>query len=214
MTFRTRLTSSAFCLIMLVILGCSPKKPVDKTAYWKEQEARELKRILPIDLKVRGEELGAEIIDTVSRSFEKRLEKAIVITGVTGAINACNLEAMSIVKVLEDSLGVSIARISSRELSGSDSLNKIEKEIWEAYQYSPQSASLYTQESDPSNLIVTKPVYLSSKLCLSCHGNPELDVTEALSEKQMDKTIAGSTAGDLIGIWRVIIPKKTVVSLL
>ncbi len=199
---------------MLLLLGCSPKKPVDKTAYWKEQEARELKRILPIDLKVKGEDLGAEIIDAVSRSFEKRLEKAIVINGVAGAINACNLEAMFIVKELQDSLGVSIARISSRELNRSDSLNKIEKEIWEAYKYSPKSASLYTQEGDPSNLIVTKPVYLSSNLCLNCHGNPELDVTEALSKKQMDKTISGSNAGDLIGLWRVIIPKKTVVSML
>ncbi len=203
-------------LLVCFILSCSPEKPVDRTAYTKEREKRELKRILPADLIAAGEKLGKEVIEAATLEYQHQLKRAIVINGIEGAIDFCNLQAMDIIKQLEDSLGVSISRVTDKPRNPKNQLNDLEKEIWEAYEYAPTVSGTHVQEFDKESLIVTKPILISSTLCLNCHGAVGTEISEStnaiLKERYPSDMAKDYYTGDLRGMWRVIIPKKSVVS--
>ncbi|MFY0605477.1 MAG: DUF3365 domain-containing protein [Cyclobacteriaceae bacterium] len=203
-------------LLVFFILGCSPEKPVDRSAYTLEKQQRELKRVMPADLVAAGEKLGKEVIEKSSAIYLVQLKRAIVINGVDGAIDHCNINLIDKLKRIEDSLGVSITRVTDKPRNPSNSLSDLEKEIWEAYEYAPNVTSAQVQEYDKEQLIVTKPILISSTLCLNCHGSKgtEIDTKtqEAINKKYPNDNATGYYTGDLRGMWRIIIPKKSVVA--
>lgn len=201
-------------LILLLLLSCTPKKPVDREGYQQEKAERELKRLTPVELMAEGEVFGKKILRATASTFQKELKRAIVEKGISGAVDYCHLNATDLVKKYEDSLGVSIMRVTDRPRNPADTLSGIDKEIWEAYEYSP-NADAQLQELDEKTLILTKPITISTGLCLNCHGNPGSTITDEnykliQSKYPQDKAI-GYEVGDLRGMWRIIIPKKSVV---
>lgn len=211
-TFRL---SISLIFTFLVMIGCSPRKPVDRSGYSKEKEVRELKRLTSAELMVKGEELGKMILAAAADTLQSSLKRAIVENGVDGAIQFCNVHATGLVSDLEDSLGVSIMRVTNNPRNPKDSLTNIDRDIWEAYAYA-SSNEAQLQELDDQTLILTKPIMISTGLCLNCHGEPGNTITsenyDLIKSKYPNDQAINYQVGDLRGMWRIIIPKKSVVS--
>ncbi|MEQ8470280.1 MAG: DUF3365 domain-containing protein [Marinoscillum sp.] len=205
--------------ISLLLIGatfsCRPDKPVDREAVKQEMESRELKRVSEVDLMAKGDQIGRESLEVIESTFQTQLKTAVAKEGIAGAISFCNLNAMDIVKKLEDSLGISIKRVTDKPRNPADSLSGIEKEIWEAYAYSPQNGSAQIQELNKTALIYTKPIMINTGLCLSCHGEVDQEITKEnhslIQQLYPDDMAIGYKVGDLRGMWRLIIPKKVAV---
>jgi len=201
-------------IILFAITNCSPKKPVDRSEYVKEKEKREVKRLTKAELMVKAEELGKKVLAATASKFQSELKKAISEEGIDGAINYCNLHAIGIASKLEDSLGVSIKRVTDKTRNPADSITAIDREIWEAYTYAPAEKP-QIQELDEENFILTKPIMISNGLCLNCHGTPGETITQEnydlIKSKYPDDQAINYQVGDLRGMWRIIIPTKAAV---
>ncbi len=208
-----------FLIILIVTcgywLGCKPDKPVDREAIKKEMEGREIKRLTDAEIMAKGEEIAKQSLNITQQTFQQALTTAVEEQGVAGAITYCNTNAMEMVKKLEDSLGISIKRVTNKPRNPADSLSGIEKEIWEAYEYAPASASGQIQELSSTELIYTKPILISAGLCLNCHGRVGEELAtenhQLITELYPADQATGYQLGDLRGMWRLVVPKKTVV---
>ncbi|MEQ9306593.1 MAG: DUF3365 domain-containing protein [Marinoscillum sp.] len=214
-TYKNILFSTAILISGFVLIGCKPEKPVDRNAVKQEMESRELKRVSQADLLAKGEEIGKNVLEVTQKTFQTALTTAVSEEGISGAITYCNTNAMDIIRKLEDSLNISIKRVTDQPRNPKDSLTGIEKEIWEAYAYSPQNASTQILELDDKALIMTSPIIISSGLCLNCHGAVGNQITDEnhslIKELYPDDQATGYKVGDLRGMWSVVIPKKEVV---
>ena len=197
-------------------IGCKPDKPVDREAIKKEMEGREIKRLTDAEIMAKGEEIAKQSLAVAQSTFQKALTSAVKEKGVASAISYCNTNAMEIVKKLEDSLGISIKRVTNKPRNPEDSLTGIEKEIWEAYEYAPASAAGQIQEINSTELIYTKPILISSGLCLNCHGSIGNEISsenhKLITQLYPVDQATGYKLGDLRGMWRLILPKKVVVN--
>ncbi|WP_258100057.1 Tll0287-like domain-containing protein [Marinoscillum pacificum] len=212
------LIPTLICAFFLCLIGCKPDKPVDREAVKKELEAREFKRVTEGEIMAKGEEIAKSALKVTAQTFQSALMTAIQEEGVPGAIEYCNTNAMEIVKKLEDSLNISIKRVTNKTRNPADSLTGIEKEIWEAYNYDPSQATAQLQEFSDTELIFTQPIMIGSGVCLNCHGGVGAELTnenyEFIKTLYPNDQATGYQLGDLRGMWRLIIPKKTVVNAL
>ncbi|HCX21141.1 MAG: hypothetical protein CMB80_07560 [Flammeovirgaceae bacterium] len=215
MTPKNILFPGLLMILCLSILSCRPDKPVDREAVKKEMAAREFKRITDGEIMSRGEEIAKSALKVSAQTFQSSLMNAIQNEGVPGAIQYCNTNAMEIVKKLEDSLQISIKRVTNKTRNPADSLTGIEKEIWEAYSYDPSQATAQLQEFSDTELIFTQPIMIGSGVCLNCHGGVGAEITnenyQLIKSLYPNDQATGYNLGDLRGMWRLIIPKKTVV---
>ncbi|WP_421891957.1 Tll0287-like domain-containing protein [Marinoscillum sp.] len=200
----------------LCIYSCTPKKPVDREGFRQEKAARELKRIAPADLMQKGEQLGEEILSATASAYLNTLKRAIVENGISGAIGFCQLSASGIASDLQDSLGVTISRVTDKPRNPVNTLSASDKAIWEAYEYVPENLDGQIQEYDTENLIYTKPITIGSTLCLNCHGRAGSDITpenySLIKSQYPDDQAINYEVGDFRGMWRILLPKKAVVS--
>lgn len=198
-----------------ILFGCQPGKPVDRSAIKEELESRELKHVTEGELMAKGEELGKAIVEKSQKVLQQSLKRALAEGGVSGAIQYCNLNAYSIVKDLEDSLGVTISRVTNQPRNPKNKLLDTDKPIWEAYEYTPENASSQIQVLDEQHLILTKPIKITTGLCLNCHGTVGETLTEEnnalIQSLYPNDRATGYYTGDLRGMWRVVLPKKMVV---
>lgn len=201
---------------LFFLLSCQPNKPIDRSSYEADMEAQQIKHITEGELIAAGEKMGLEIIDTVEQAFLETLKRSIVEKSVTGAIPSCQIATLPITRKLQDSLQVSIVRLSDKPANPDHLLTDEEQTIWEAYQYAPENAHAQIQQRNEEELVLTKPIVLSSVLCQNCHGTTGVTVTsanaEALQKRYPDNQAFGYSPGDLRGMWRVVIPRKTVVN--
>jgi hypothetical protein len=200
----------------LCIYSCTPKKPVDREGFRQEKAARELKRIVPADLMLKGEELGEEILSATASAYLNTLKRAIVENGISGAIDFCQLSASGIAAGLQDSLGVTITRVTDKPRNPANMLSESDKAIWEAYAYMPENLNGQIQEYDAESLIYTKPITIGSTLCLNCHGQVGSDITpenySLIKSRYPNDEAVNYEVGNFRGMWRIIIPKKAIVS--
>lgn len=208
--FRIVVSSS-----LLMLAACQPNKPVDRSAIKEEMEARELRHVSDAELMARGEEIGKAITEAAQHALQEALKSALAEGGVPGAVQYCHLNALTLVRDLEDSLEVSIRRVTNRPRNPLDTLSSLEKQIWEAYEYSPENAEAQIQVLDKETLLFTKPIRITNGLCLNCHGAAGETLTpenhSLINQLYPEDQATGYRIGDLRGIWRVILPKKTVV---
>ena len=189
---------------MAFVWACNSGKPVDQSTIKAEKEARELKRISNADLMIAGDQLGQQVLREIEVSHRKAISgsQSLLMAG-----KACSLAENAVKKNLEDSLEIFIFKKSYEDL------NEIEQDLWEAYDYAPEANDSQIQVLDPKTLLVTKPIRLSDASCFSCHGGDVGDQKlDSLKSLFGNRVPIKKSKGDLIGLWSISIPKKTVVS--
>lgn len=203
------------CSVLLTLAACDTRRNPNQEQVREEMASREPKRVSQGELMAKGEAIGKAVVEKTQKTFQAALMKAISEQGISGAVEYCNLNAYALVKNFEDSLKVTITRVTDKPRNPKATLSALEREIFEAYQYAPEHATSHIQELDQESLIYNQPIPISNGACLNCHGKVGTTVAAAdyrviRSLYPQDQAVDYET-GDLRGMWSIKIPKKTVV---
>ncbi|MDR7128395.1 hypothetical protein J2X69_000727 [Algoriphagus sp. 4150] len=209
-----------FALAALVLIACGPRERVSKSVFDEVNKAMEAKKLSDAQITQEAMSWGDSISLEAQQLLMENLHKAVGEGGFTGALEFCNVNALSITEELSKKHGVSIRRTSFRARNQENLPTPEELPILEAYEYNSENG--IKNESNIQTLpggdvlLYTKAIVISSELCLSCHGDPTNDIEAAvlgrIDSLYSEDLARNFKAGDLRGIWSVKIPKKAVVN--
>lgn len=214
-----KLTTLIPFLGMSILVSCGPQERVSKDVFDDVNKNMEIKRISEVDILDKAMEWGDSITMEAQAQLIQNLQEAISNQGVYGAIDFCSVNALAILEKESEIHNVKIRRVSNRYRNPSDQPQDSEIQILEAYEYNAENGI----ESEPNIqklengevLLYTKPIIISSSLCLNCHGKPGLEIDEAtlkaIDSKYPNDRAKDHNLKDLRGMWSVMIPKKEVV---
>lgn len=215
----TRLFHFFYALIVFLFLhGCNTNQKIDREAIKDEMKNREIKRVTSSEITEKALVMGNSIADAAQKKLQQNLLAAINENGIPGALEFCNANALTLVKDLEDSLGVEIYRVSTKFRNPKDEPDSLEALMLDAYAYNVENEIQLEpsiQEVGEEVLLYTKPIKVGNPLCLQCHGkigdeilNENYDV---ISSFYPEDKAHGYALGELRGMWSIRIPKKSVV---
>lgn len=208
-------------LLFVIIQSCSGGAPIDSDAVKKEMASREIKRVSAGELIEKAMDLGNIVVAAAQNELQMTLTSKINENGIEAAISFCKINALPILNKSSDSMSLSVLRVSERFRNPKDKPDSLESLILEAYQYELNNGGELKPSVIEENsyvLLYTKPILITSGLCLNCHGKagteiPENVLTEINRIYPTDQA-TGYAIGDLRGMWAIRIPKKTIVNLL
>ncbi|MCU0400457.1 MAG: DUF3365 domain-containing protein [Algoriphagus sp.] len=204
---------------MLLMVSCGPQERVSKETFEEVNRNMEIKRVTEAEIIQEGMVWGDSITQEAQRQLISNLQKAISEQGIPGAIDFCNVNALSILTELGNLHSVQIKRASTKARNAADLPTDEERPILEAYEYNAENGI----KSDPNIqkfengevFLYTKPITIPNGMCLSCHGEPGKEINKETLEKlgklYPADSAKGHKVGDLRGMWSVRIPKKEVV---
>ena len=158
-------------------------------------------------------EKGLQYAMAVQATLGKTLQQKIKEEGTLGAIEFCNLNALSITDSLSREFGVTISRITDRPRNQKNRAH--EEEMKYISSYREDLAEGHTPEGlvtpGDSAIHVYYPI-VTNNLCLQCHGTPESEISPEVYGKLQelypeDRAIAYAP-GELRGLWKVSFPEE------
>jgi len=204
---------------MILIVSCGPQERVSKETFEEVNRNMEIKRVTEAEIIQEAMIWGDSLTQEAQKQLISNLQKAISEQGIPGAIDFCNVNALPILTELGKVHSVQIKRASNRARNTADLPTEEERPILEAYEYNAENGI----KSDPNIqkfengevLLYTKPIVIPNGMCLSCHGEPGIEINKETQAK-LDKLYPndldkGHKEGDLRGMWSVRIQKKEVV---
>lgn len=196
-----------FTIITLTFLIISSCKTEGTRIF--EPTAEEIQKIQPV-----GKQLTQELLMTL----KTELQAAIAEGGFEKAIDVCNLRAMPLTKIKEESAGknIRIKRTTNLFRNPLNAPDKFEKKALEHFEgLIAQNTPLpenYIQKvttRDSTYFYFYKPLKIEA-MCLGCHGKPENIeqgiLSQLLALYPADKA-TGYGEGDLRGLVSVRIPE-------
>lgn len=157
---------------------------------------------------------GQEISKAAFKTLSSNLKEAMGEGGVAHAVQFCNVEAMPLTDSLSSHFGVQVRRASHRPRNPdnrADSLElaTIKKYLSQIKQGTEPEPSIYATQK---RIEYYAPIRIDNELCLNCHGEPGMDITEenlATIRKLYPKDEAtGFEFGELRGIWSITFPRN------
>ena len=213
-----------FILPLIAILGLTSCGPMERSSeeteqVKKEMNEREVKRVMPSEIVEKAREKGKRITDEAQKLLLQTLMRKIQSEGVVGAVEYCNINALSIMDSLSQAHKGQIRRVSNKWRNPADAPTEEELPIMEAYAFAAEEGQELREEvflEESSNqLIYTRPIMIGAALCLQCHGQPGKELTEEVAEKitefYPEDKATGYQLGEWRGIWKVTFEKKDVV---
>jgi hypothetical protein len=206
-------------LMSVSMLACGPRETISRETFEQVNQSMEVKRLTEVEIIEEAMIWGDSITSKAQSQLMTALHQAIEDEGAAGAVEFCNLNALPIVEEVEDSYQVKIRRVSNRNRNPENLPKPDEKDILEAYEFAAETG----EKPDPNIqklaggdiLLFTKPIVISSAICLNCHGKPdenlEKNTAEKLRELYPQDKATDFKIGDLRGMWSVRIPKSEVV---
>ncbi|MDW8297246.1 MAG: DUF3365 domain-containing protein, partial [Raineya sp.] len=155
-------------------------------------------------------EKGNEITMATQTALLHTVSKAIAEKGSHGAVEYCNLKALTIVDSLSKANNCQIRRVSDKYRNPQDKAqNEIEekalKTFLEKHQKQEKLEPFTLQEGQ--NTYYFKPIMIGMETCLKCHGDKTKDIepkTLATIEKLYPNDLAkGYKLKDFRGMWIV-----------
>jgi len=156
---------------------------------------------------------GLKYAMTVQATLGKTLQQKIKEEGTLGAIEFCNLNALTITDSLSRELGATISRITDRPRNPQNRANEEEMKLISSYR--EDLAEGQTPKGlvalQDSTMLFYYPIVTNS-LCLQCHGTPESEINPEVYSKIQelypeDRAVAYSSE-ELRGLWKVSFPEE------
>jgi hypothetical protein len=153
---------------------------------------------------------GEEITTLTQTALLKTVSKAIAEKGTDGAVEYCNLKALSIVDSLSKANNCQIRRVSDKYRNPQDKAqNPVEEKalqtFLEKYQKQEKLEPFTLQEGKDTYYF--KPIMLGMETCLKCHGEKNKEIepkTLAVIQKLYPNDLAhGYKLKDFRGMWAV-----------
>lgn len=182
------------------LLSCKPGQPQKKTAVSAEMEQQYLEK-------------GMAITGMVFQNLSGRLKAALTSSGVSGAVEYCNLAASPLVDSLSEANMVRIKRTSHRLRNPQNAPTVQEKMIIDDY------LTMIGAEDLPSPKVIFEdqkvhyyaPIFLMDN-CLKCHGTRNTDIVESdyeiISRLYPEDRAYDFKVGELRGIWSLEFDRK------
>ncbi len=194
----------------LFILGCGKSEKLDREAVKEVMAQQEVKRVTKVELMEYGSKMGSEIaLFADSALLQNFLSK-----------NSQNWE-LETCKIYLPEVGVNglgVNRVSNQPMNSKNKPDSIENLILEAYQYGfDENLQIgeSIQELDKEYMLYNQPIFLNDQSCLSCHGIPGQDMSEEKADiiyaRYPESQSLNHKIGDLMGMWSILISKKTIV---
>jgi hypothetical protein len=154
-------------------------------------------------------EISKDLIQTLGKNLKHELKKG----GINKALKFCALNAYNITtKIQAKYPNATIKRISLKPRSPLDKPNKEETIILQTFE------KLKKLKLKPKNLVIEKenkkviykPLYISKKVCLKCHGNiePNSKISQTLKQYYPNDKATGYKLGDFRGAVVITLEKK------
>ncbi len=157
-------------------------------------------------------EAGIGYAMAVQATLGKTLQGKIKEEGTLGAIEFCNLNALSITDSLSREFGVTISRVTDRPRNPKNRAS--DQELRYIYAYQEDLAEGHTAEglvALQDNTIHFYYPIVTNNLCLQCHGTPKAgiapEVYSKIQELYPQDRAVGYASGELRGLWKVAFPE-------
>ncbi|UZD21319.1 DUF3365 domain-containing protein [Algoriphagus halophytocola] len=210
---------SIIIVFVIAISGCGPRERVSKEVFEAVNKNMEVKKLSEVEITEEAMIWGDSITQAAQAALMGQLKNAVADQGPDGAVEFCNANATPIVKELSEQFGVEIRRVSTRARNPKDLPDEAEFPILDAYAYNsendiPNEPNIQKTQNAQA-LLYTKAIVIPNGFCLSCHGNPETEISKSTLEKlnalYPNDLAKGHKIGDLRGMWAVRIPTKMIV---
>ncbi|TFV96299.1 DUF3365 domain-containing protein [Algoriphagus kandeliae] len=205
--------------ISVLLSACGSGERVSKEVFEEVNEAMEVKKLSEAEIIDAAMVWGDSISMEAQQQLVNQLQQAISEKGIPGAIEFCNVQALSILEDVGKPYGVEIRRASNRYRNPADQPTEMERRYLETYEYDVENGNPLAPNIQKINegeeLLYTKAIVIPGGLCLNCHGEPGKEINEealkVLEELYPEDQAKGHKVGDLRGMWSIKIPKKEVV---
>lgn len=153
-------------------------------------------------------EMGKDIAQQAKAELGKNLKNAIESKGTFGAIEFCNLKAISLTYELSQKLNVKLKRVTDKPRNPANAANEEEIKIIENFKdqiLKKENLIPVTLQTDTAQ-IGYYPIETNT-MCLQCHGDLEKNISKEVSMKlstlyPVDKAINYSE-NQIRGMWVV-----------
>lgn len=210
-------------LTISVLAACDSgsQRRINQDALREEMRNREPKKLSEAQITAEAYRQGNLIAEAAQASLLEKLSKHIKNGGVPAAIEYCQVQALPLTDSLSKQYGATIRRSSLNLRNPANAPQELEKQLLEAYQYNNENnlpLEDNVQRLGQEAFLYTKPILISSPLCLNCHGGAGEEIgTKTLS--LLDSLYPGDQArgyavGDLRGIWSIRLTRKELVNTL
>lgn len=193
-------------LFIGLFIGCTQKKEQKKQQPTAQTAAA-------IDTSLVMNE-GKQITKVAAKTLVSNLKQAMSEGGIENALRFCNVEAMPITDSLSRNYDVTIARASHRPRNQSNRADSLEMQTIKKYlsqidKEQKLEPAIYKAEDA---ITFHAPIQIPNGLCLSCHGEPGVNIAEAdlktIKELYPEDEATGFEMGELRGIWTIRFPNS------
>ena len=153
---------------------------------------------------------GKEITEASFRALSGQLQKALAEGGVQNAIKYCNIVASPLIDSLSKAYNVTIRRTSFNARNPQNRPTDSEKEVLIGFanaHKAGEKSDPVIRETDQGEKIYYQPIYIPNALCLNCHGNPGVSMSQEdydfIQSLYPEDAATGYQEGDLRGMWVV-----------
>ncbi len=154
---------------------------------------------------------GHMISDSAQSLLASNLKKAIMESGPFEAVAYCNKKAMPLTRSMEEKYGARIKRTSLKVRNPEDRPDEKESEILQYYDSLARAGAPLQDRVewlDDEHLLYTRPIMINNGLCLTCHGEVGVTVSDSLYDfiksKYPDDQATGYRLNDFRGIWSIV----------
>ncbi len=211
-----------FILFSLILLACNPRMDEkNRKAAQEGLKNQEIKQVTDAEIIEEAYKRGRIISEASQKALGSKLTHAIAEGGVPYAIEFCNVVAYDLVDSLSKAYMAQVKRVSLDLRNPKDAPDELEKQILQAYQYSLNQGMELTdnvQMLENNQLLYSKPIVISTGLCLNCHGEIGKQVKD--ENYQLIRSIYPNDSainhkiGDLRGMWSIRLSKKDIIKAL
>ena len=197
-------------MVIMITAACDPGSPVDSKAVKEEIQSRKIRKVSASDIMTRALTTGEGIQAKVTRQH-----LASLLAGQDG-IGSCDLQSLP--EVVEAQVrGIDVSRISLNPRRKRRPLDSLEVAVYEAFEYATQRQLKMVpslEEINETTLRYWAPIFMN-QACNRCHGKKRVDIDDKtlklLQEQFPEDQSFDFEEGALMGLWRIIIPKKEII---
>lgn len=177
-------------LLFALAAACKPKKLDNGRAIAEEVERRTVKRFTEKQIIAEALRLGDSLTQFSDSLQDVRLQKSLAEGGLVAALQNYPPEKYPEVKTFADKYAANPQR------------KKPDREVGSTKEARVTALS-------QTEVLYTKPIFLSQETCSACHGPAVPDAGKQLLQQHFPAfPLAGHRPGDLLGAWYIPIKRK------
>lgn len=154
---------------------------------------------------------GDSVALAAQQVLMQNLTQAIKTKGIADAVSFCNLNAISLTDSTAKSYGLGIQRLSEKNRNPQNALSlAADKAAWEKMRQLLSDTSVQTKHfisNEQEGVFYYKAINIAMPTCLSCHGQPGLEISEqvlsTIQQKYPDDKATGYKMNDFRGMWKL-----------